>query len=74
MTKTQQRLERLIILGFKSSYIIRGGMIKPKCDQCEAIVINGIPCHETGCINTMHECSGCNEIIPLRQRYCEVCA
>lgn len=23
-----------------------------KCDQCEALVINGVPCHEQGCPNT----------------------
>jgi len=23
-----------------------------KCDQCAAVVINGIPCHETGCPNS----------------------
>jgi hypothetical protein len=30
-----------------------------KCSQCEAVVINGIPCHEQGCPNavkfTFHE-------------------
>lgn len=23
-----------------------------KCDQCEMVSINGVPCHETGCPNT----------------------
>jgi hypothetical protein len=22
-----------------------------RCSQCEALVINGVPCHETGCPN-----------------------
>ena len=22
------------------------------CDQCQVLTINGIPCHETGCINS----------------------
>ena len=23
-----------------------------RCSQCDALVINGVPCHETGCPNT----------------------
>ncbi len=22
------------------------------CDQCEAMMINGVACHETGCVNS----------------------
>jgi hypothetical protein len=44
------------------------------CDQCHAVIINGIPCHEAGCPNAMHECNGCHELIPMRQRYCTDCA
>lgn len=43
------------------------------CDQCAAVVINNIPCHEHGCPNAMHECNGCNELIPMRQKYCPDC-
>lgn len=25
------------------------------CDQCAALVINGVPCHETGCVNNKPE-------------------
>ena len=25
-----------------------------RCSQCAALVINGIPCHETGCPNVPH--------------------
>lgn len=25
--------------------------IRVRCSQCEALVINGVPCHETGCPN-----------------------
>jgi hypothetical protein len=25
------------------------------CDQCEALVINGVPCHEHGCPNAKLE-------------------
>jgi hypothetical protein len=43
------------------------------CSQCEALVINGVATHETGCPNATHECRGCNARIPARQRYCEEC-
>ena len=26
-----------------------------KCSQCEALVINGVPCHETGCPHVRRE-------------------
>ena len=32
-----------------------------RCDQCEAAMINGLYCHETGCPNAR----------PLRRRYVE---
>ncbi len=44
-----------------------------KCSQCEALVINGVACHETGCPNAKHECRGCNAIIPANQKYCGDC-
>jgi hypothetical protein len=44
------------------------------CDACAALVINGVPCHETGCPNAMHECNGCNALIPIRRRYCDDCS
>jgi len=43
------------------------------CSQCEALVINGLACHETGCPHATHECKGCNVQIPINQRYCEDC-
>ena len=44
-----------------------------KCDQCEMLSINGVPCHEKGCPNQTHECKGCNAKIPMNQKYCEDC-
>ena len=58
--------------GFTRTHTI-GASIFPHCEQCEVLVINGIPCHETGCPNAVHECHGCNALIPVRQRYCEDC-
>jgi hypothetical protein len=41
--------------------------------QCEAVVINGVACHEHGCPNQTHECHGCNAIVARGVRYCEEC-
>lgn len=39
-------------LGFdQSKHIKFTGEYKVKCSQCQAVVINGVPCHETGCPN-----------------------
>ena len=55
----------------------RGFTVTPdmrvKCEQCEAISINGVARHETGCPNARHECKGCNELIPVGQRYYADC-
>lgn len=59
--------------GFDDSY--RAGRYwRAKCSQCEALVINGVPCHEPGCPNAKHECKGCSALIPARQTYCTDCA
>jgi hypothetical protein len=34
------------------------------CSQCEALSINGVPCHETGCPNKPIECRYCGDTIP----------
>lgn len=44
-----------------------------RCSQCDALVINGVPCHESGCPNEMHECKGCWSLVPKNQKYCEDC-
>lgn len=72
-SKTAVRVESLIGRGFDDTYIIRGGMIRPKCSQCEALVINGIACHETECPNATHECHGCDATVPARVKYCADC-
>jgi hypothetical protein len=69
-------LETLHGLGFdaSSNTFGRPTLFSVACSSCQATVINGVPCHETGCQNEMHECRGCNTLIPARQRYCEDCA
>jgi hypothetical protein len=52
----------------------REGMtMRVRCSQCEALVINGEACHETGCPNAVHECHGCYDLVPMRVKYCENC-
>lgn len=41
----------LVKLGFGASRKLRSGGYKVGCTQCEPLVINGVPCHETGCPN-----------------------
>lgn len=66
------QLARLMDRGFDLSRTTQGGY-KVRCSQCEALVINGVATHEHGCPNAVHECKGCNELIPLKQRYCADC-
>ncbi len=70
----QRQWEALIAQGFDlTDSRIRSRFARPKCSQCEALVINGVACHESGCPNQMHECKGCNTLIPRFHRYCADC-
>lgn len=40
------------------------------CDRCVMLMINGVPCHETGCPNSGGRWDGQKWI---RQRYCPTC-
>ena len=67
-------LRNLRLRGFTDSvHIPFTKQYRVVCHSCEALVINGVPCHENGCSEERHECNGCNEIIPKWQRYCEDC-
>ena len=45
-------LQSLRDRGFdESSVILFGGGWRPRCSQCEVLVINGVPTHETSCPN-----------------------
>jgi hypothetical protein len=65
-------LNQLKALGFDQSQQ-RTGSVRVACSQCEAMVIQGTPCHESGCPNALHECAGCNELVPMRVKYCAEC-
>lgn len=46
------KLKELRTLGFDESYNIPfSNRYRVLCSQCQAMVINNIPCHETGCPN-----------------------
>lgn len=76
-------LEELEALGFDRSASDGEGAISVRCSCCAALVINGVPCHETGCPNMVHtyhcfEC-GCDVLMqgrprPLTNLLCEDCA
>uniref|UniRef100_A0A6M3JQQ2 Uncharacterized protein n=1 Tax=viral metagenome TaxID=1070528 RepID=A0A6M3JQQ2_9ZZZZ len=49
-------LQRLRKAGFDSSEYNRSkGTYHVQCSQCDALVINGVACHETGCPNVKKE-------------------
>lgn len=54
-TRTKKRVrigEHLRRRGFDLTRYDRStGYYSPRCSQCEAIVINGVACHERGCPN-----------------------
>lgn len=72
MTKLQQIDYYREALGFDLTYR-SGKHLRPECSRCEALVINGVACHENGCPNRTVECAGCNARIPFNQKYCEDC-
>ena len=67
------KLERLHALGFDKSMSMDEGRNAVSCSQCLAMVVNGIPTHETGCPNAKHECKGCFNLVPVGVKYCEDC-
>lgn len=77
---TLKDFNHIVALGFDDSSIPARAKsdgsrpIAVRCSQCQALVINGIPAHEQGCINAVAECHGCNELVPANQRYCQDCA
>lgn len=60
-------------LGFdESMHIPFSRQYRVGCSCCEALCVNGVPTHETGCPNTKYECKGCSELIGYRG-YCAMC-
>lgn len=67
-------LAQIRALGFDlSTHVAFTKNFRVACSCCEALVINGCPTHETGCSQAVHECNGCNTLIPIKQRYCADC-
>lgn len=68
-------LDDILARGFDRSELDEDdNTISVKCSYCDALVINGVPCHERGCENQTHECEECCTQIPASQRICEDCA
>jgi hypothetical protein len=71
------RLESLLMDGFDRSHVEYDDddapFIDVECSQCDALCVNGTPCHETGCPNTVFECRGCNARMARAGSYCRAC-
>lgn len=76
MSDLDARIQELEAKGFDACGPLDTGGVRVGCTRCDALVINGVPCHESGCVNQMRECSGCSNLIPaLRfRRFCDDCA
>lgn len=72
--KTNLAPEQFHRIGFDLTRRTDDGTLRLGCSQCDAIVIMGTPCHETGCPNAVQECKGCNALVPRNAKYCEDCA
>lgn len=74
MTKKQQAImDDVEERGFDRCHPTGRRGVHVGCSQCEALCINGIACHETGCPNQTRACDECGASIPKRQRLCESC-
>lgn len=68
------KLSNLVAAGFdRSQHVPFTRTYRVGCSSCAALVINGVPSHETGCPQATHECAGCNARVPVRVRYCGDC-
>lgn len=68
-------LHTLRVLGFdQSQHVPFTKHYRVRCSQCQSLVINGVPTHETGCPNATKGCKGCDAVIPARgPAYCNDC-
>lgn len=60
-------------LGFDNSRLMPFKGVTVGCSQCQAVCVNGTPCHETGCPNERHECFECDTLVPKGVRLCDDC-
>lgn len=62
---TKAQIASLHAQGFDRSRAVpfeRAAIVR--CGSCEALVINGVPCHEHGCPNIVPECRECGGLDP----------
>lgn len=51
----KSKVQQLRDQGFDRAEYLGNRTWRPRCSQCEVLVINGIACHETGCPNQRKE-------------------
>ena len=54
-SKNARLLASIEAQGFDRSYVSADGGVRARCSQCEALVISGMACHETGCPNMVRD-------------------
>jgi hypothetical protein len=65
----EQRLDAIIANGFDLQHDRTPASTSDvRCSQCEALVINGVPCHESGCPNKPTICRECGNPVPKGER------
>lgn len=62
VSKKARILAELLERGFDQSTPSTAGGVRVRCSQCEALVINGVACHERGCPNKPPVCRECGQI------------
>jgi hypothetical protein len=70
-------LQKLEALGFDRSANTFGreNLLSVACSQCQSMVVNGVPCHESGCPNERSEveCRECGTEFVQESRWDTTC-
>lgn len=75
MARRQSLVSDLRARGFdQSRQRIGERVVAVSCSQCEALVINGVACHERSCPNQTYNCKGCDATVSRSGAYCPDCA
>jgi len=56
----------------------RSRIERKACPSCEAVVVNGVYCHEAGCLDShlfvTRECPGCGQLFEAEERGQRFCS
>lgn len=70
----RELIDNLERRGFDACSPTNQSGVRVRCSQCEALVINGVACHEHGCPNQTYPCVECGCDGATRRRgLCEDC-